>query len=213
VSLAAPGASPDDCRHGVFSTLPASTNPPWNEGPCPALFTSLIDGSHYGYGEGTSFAAPIVSGLAALAWQAERRLASEQVADVMTRAANGSGWNEFTGAGVTDGMRAVEIARIYDVVAPRPHASASRHGNRVHVVVRRSRDRTDPGDERARKVRYGLLVSRNGGNSFRVLASGRRRPFSKNVRIRGRRRNLVISTACDGNGNCGIKRLGRFLRR
>jgi hypothetical protein len=213
VSLAAPGASPDDCRHGVFSTLPPSTTPPWNEGGCPELFTSAIDGSHYGYGEGTSFAAPIVSGIAALAWQAERRLASEQVAEVMTRSASGSGWNEFTGAGVADGMHAVEIARVYDVLAPRARARVHRRGNRLRVRIKRSRDRTQPGDELADHVTYGLVVSRNGGRTFSLLASGRRRPFSKTVRIRGRRRTVLVSTACDRNGNCGIKRLGRFKRR
>jgi subtilisin family serine protease len=75
VSLAAPGASQGSCEFGVFSTLPASTSPPWNQGGCPLLFSGG-GGGHYGYGEGTSFAAPIVSGLAALAWQAERGLAS-----------------------------------------------------------------------------------------------------------------------------------------
>jgi subtilisin family serine protease len=213
VSLAAPGASRgNNCDFGVFSALPAATNPPWNEFGCPRLFTGAA-GDHYAYGEGTSFAAPIVSGLAALAWQAERRLASEQVADVLIRSAAGSGWNEFTGAGIADGMRAVEVARIYDVVSPRPRARTRRRGNVVHVTVRRSRDRTDPGDELAGRVSYGLLVSRDGGNSFHVIASGRRRPFSRNVRIRGRRRNLIVSTACDHNINCGIKRLGRFTRR
>jgi subtilisin family serine protease len=213
VSLAAPGASRgNDCNFGVFSTLPPTTSPPWNELGCPRL-SSGVANDHYAYGEGTSFAAPIVSGLAVLAWQAERRLASEQVADVLIRSAAGSGWNQFTGAGVADGMRAVEVARIYDVVSPRSRATTRRRDNVVHVRIRRSRDRTDLGDELARKVTYGLLVSRNGGKSFRVLASGRRRPFSKNVRIRGRRRNSIVSTACDGNENCGIKRLGRFVRR
>ena len=212
VSLAAPGASRgDDCDFGVFSTIPPSTTPPWNQGGCPRVFTGAV-GERYAYDQGTSFSAPIVSGLAALAWQAERRLASEQVADVLIRAAAGSGWNEFTGAGIADGMRAIEVARIYDVLAPLPHARTRRRGNRVHVTVRRSRDRTDAGDELAGRVSYGLLVSRNGGNSFRVVAS-RRRPFSRDVRIRGPRRNLLVSTACDGNGNCGVKRLGRFRRR
>jgi Subtilase family len=212
VSLAAPGASRGGgCEFGVFSTLPPTTTPPWSQGGCPRVFTGSA-GDHYAYDQGTSFSAPIVSGLAALAWQAERRLASEQVADVLVRSAAGSGWNQFTGSGIADGMRAVEVARIYDVLAPPSHARTRRHGNRVHVTVRRSRDRTDAGDELAGKVRYGLLVSRNGGNTFRAVVD-RRRPFSKDVRILGRRRNLLVTTACDGNGNCGIKRLGRFLRR
>ena len=212
VSLAAPGASAGSCLFGVFSTLPATTTPPWNEGGCPVLFTGAV-GDHYGYGEGTSFASPIVAGLAVLAWQAERGLASEQVADVLARAANGSGWNEFTGAGVVDGMRAVEVARIYDVLSPRAHGRVHRRGNRVRVTVARSRDRTGRGDELAGHVAYGLLVSRDGGNNFNLLASRRRRPFSRNVTIRGPRRNVLVATACDGNGNCGVRRLGGFRRR
>ena len=212
VSLAAPGASPSDCRFGVFSTLPPSTSPAWSEGGCPEVFTGAL-GGHYAYGEGTSFAAPIVSGLAALAWQAQPRLASEQVADVLIRAATGTGWNEFTGAGIADGMRAVEVARVYDVLSPRPRGSARRRGNRLRVRVARSRDRTLPGDELAGHVTYRLLVSRDGGTNFRVATTRRRRPFTRTVRIRGRRANVIVSAACDGNGNCGIKRLGRFRRR
>jgi subtilisin family serine protease len=212
VSLAAPGASAGSCDFGVFSTLPTSTSPPWNQGGCPLIFSGG-GGVHYGYGEGTSFAAPIVSGLAALTWQAERGLASEQVADVLVRSANGAGWNQFTGSGIADGMRAVEIARIYDVLSPRANARARRLGNRVRVTVRRSRDRTQAGDELAGRVTYGLLVSRDGGQSFNVVTSRRRRPFTRSVRIRGRRAHVLVSTACDGNGNCGIKRLGRFRRR
>jgi len=196
----------------VFSTLPAFTTPPWNQGGCPLIFTGG-GGGHYGYGEGTSFAAPVVSGLAAVAWQAERGLASEQVADVLVRSASGSGWNEFTGAGIADGMRAVELARIYDVLSPRARGRTRRRGNRVRVTVTRSQDRTQPGDELAGRVTYGLLVSRNGGQSFSVVTSPRRRPFSRTVRIRGARRNVLVSMACDGNGNCGVKRLGRFRRR
>ena len=212
VSLAAPGASAGSCDFGVFSTIPATTIPPWNEGGCPEVFTGA-GGAHYAYGEGTSFAAPLVSGLAALAWQAERGLASEQVAEVLVRSAAGEGWNEFTGAGIADGARAVEVARLYDVLSPVAHARTRRHGNRLRVTVRRSRDRTQPGDELADKVTYGLLISRDGGQSFDVVARRRKRPFARTVAIRGSGRNVLVTTACDGNGNCGIKRLGRFRRR
>jgi hypothetical protein len=213
VSLAAPGASAGDCRFGVFSTLPATTAVPWTtEDGCDATLTG-IGGAHYAYGEGTSFAAPIVAGLAALAWQAKPGLASEQVGEVLTRAAVGRGWNERTGAGVADGMRAVEVARVYDVLAPRARARVHRHGNRVRVRVRRSPDRTGRGDELADHVTYGLLVSRDGGNAFSLLASRRHRPFTKNVLIRGRRANVLVSTACDANGNCSVRRLGPFRRR
>jgi subtilisin family serine protease len=212
VSIAAPGAGSGGCEFGVFSTLPPTTQPAWDADGCPHVFTDP-SGARYAYGEGTSFAAPIVSGLAALAWQAERRLASEQVADVMVRAANGGGWNEFTGAGVVDGKNAVDIARTYDVISPRARGKARRRGNRVTVTVRRSTDRTEAGDELAGGLTYGLLVSRNGGRSFAVLTRGRARPFSRTVRIRGSRANVLVGTACDANGNCGVKRLGRFRRR
>ncbi len=213
VSLAAPGASGGNCRYGVFSTLPANLGTEWDD---PKNFCNnvFLEGTvRYAYGEGTSFAAPIVSGLAALAWQAERRLASEQVADVMVRSANGSGWNEFTGAGVADGKNAVDVASKYDVIDPPARGRARRRGNRVRARVLRTRDRTDPGDELAGRLRYGLLVSRNGGRSFGFIVRPRRRPFVKDVRIRGRRRNVIVATACDGNGNCGVKILGRFRRR
>jgi Subtilase family len=213
VSLAAPGASAGDCRFGVFSTLPSSTTVPWTtQDGCDETLTG-IGGSRYAYAEGTSFAAPIVSGLAALAWQAEPRLASEQVGEVLTRSAAGRGWNQFTGAGVADGMRAVEVARRYDVIAPRSRAGVRRHGNRLRVRVRRTRDRTARGDQLAGRVRFGLLVSRDGGRSFRVIAGRRRGAFTKVVRIRGRRANVLMSSACDANGNCSVRRLGRFRRR
>ena len=214
VSLAAPGASPSDCRFGVFSTIPPVTTPPWNEGGCPNVFVGDTDRATYAYGEGTSFAAPIVSGLAALAWQAERRLASEQVGDVLVRSAKGSGWNQFTGAGVADGMAAVELARRYDVLSPRVRGRARRRApNRVRATVARTKDRTAAGDELAARVTYSLLVSRDGGRTYAVVTSGRRRPFSRKVTLRGRRVNVLLATACDGNGNCGVKRLGRFRRR
>jgi subtilisin family serine protease len=212
VSVAAPGASGGSCQFGVFSTLPASSGTEWDKPEsCSHVFT---DGTaRYAYGEGTSFAAPIVSGLAALAWQAEHRLASEQVADVMVRSANGGGWNQFTGAGIVDAKAAVDIAAAYDVTSPRARGRTRRRGNRVKAILRRTTDRTDPGHELAGSVTYGLLVSRDGGRRFGIVASMRRRPFTKNVRIRGRRRNVLVGTACDGNGNCGVKVLGRFERR
>jgi subtilisin family serine protease len=212
VSLAAPGAAAGgNCRFGVFSTLPANTTE-WDD-PQQSCNDVFNDGTaRYAYGEGTSFAAPIVSGLAALAWQAERRLTSTQVADVMVRSANGGGWNEFTGAGVVDGKKAVDIAATYDVVAPRARGKIRRQGNRAKVTVARTRDRTEAGDELAGALSYAVLVSRDNGRNFSVLRE-RRRPFSVSVRIRGRKVNRIFSSVCDGNFNCDDKLLGRFKRR
>src|SRR5829696_151095 len=110
VSIAAPGAS-TDCTTGLLSTLPAFTRTEWDivpPGTCPSRL--VPQGTvRFAYGQGTSFSAPIVSGIAALAWQVEPRLASEQVAEVLDRSARqtvGTGWNEYTGAGIVDGKAA-----------------------------------------------------------------------------------------------------------
>jgi subtilisin family serine protease len=214
VSLAAPGAN-DDCTTGVLSTLPAFTRTEWDvvpPGSCPSRIVAS-PGGRFAYGQGTSFAAPIVSGLAALAWQVEPRLASEQVAEVLIRSARqtrGRGWNQYTGAGVVDGAAATALARTYDVTSPRARGRARRAGDGIVVRATRVKDRTEGGRELAGHVRYGLLVSRDGGRSFDVVVSGRRRAFKRSLRLRGTRPNVVAVSACDGNGNCGVRRLGRY---
>ena len=125
----------------------------------------------------------------------------------------GTGWNEFTGAGIADGSAATALARTYDVSAPRGHARARRRDDLIAVRVRGSRDRTESGRELAGGVTYGLLVSRDGGRNFATAVRQRRRPFSRTIRIRGAQANVVVATVCDGNGNCGVKRLGRFRAR
>ena len=55
----------------------------------------------YGYAEGTSFAAPLVAGAAALARDVNPQLTAEQTADVIRRSAprrrSATGWNRYTG--------------------------------------------------------------------------------------------------------------------
>src|SRR3954447_3931866 len=216
VSISAPGAM-DDCTLGVFSTLPAYTGTEWDviePGTCPSQVFPTA-GGRYAYGQGTSFAAPIVSGIAALTWQVEPRLASEQVAEVLIRSAvqhRGHGWNRYTGAGVVDGAGAVALARRYDVISPKARGTARRSGESVNVRLKKVRDRSDPGREVAGHVTYGLLVSRDAGRDYSVVVSGRHRAFRRAVRLKGRKANVLVATACDSNGNCGVKRLGRFKR-
>ena len=76
--------------------------------------------------------------------------------------------------------------------------------------MRTTTDRTEQGRELAGRITYRLVVSRDGGRSFDSLTRSRRIPISRDVRLRGSRANVLVATACDRNGNCGIKRLGRF---
>jgi subtilisin family serine protease len=216
VSIAAPGAM-RDCTKGLFSTLPAYTGTEWDipePGTCPSDIIASPE-ARYGYAQGTSFASPIVAGIAALTWQVEPRLASEQVAEVLIRSADQHfhrGWNQYTGAGVVDGRGAVALARTYDVISPRAKGFAHRSGGHVTVRLRKVKDRSEPGREVAGHVSYGLLVSRDGGRSYSSLVSGRHRAFRKAVDLKGKKANVFVATACDSNGNCGVKRLGRFKR-
>ena len=174
VSVAAPGASLD-CRRGVFSTVPRNQNSIWDEAPtaCKPPATVTGGGGRWGYGQGTSFAAPLVAGIAALAWDVEPELQSEQVGHVIIRSARqtfgGGGWNEFTGSGVVDGAAAVALARVYDTDPPKARSKARRRGNRIRIRLLRSKDRTDSGHELAGNVRYSAAVSTNGGRSFKTL--------------------------------------------
>jgi serine protease len=213
VSLAAPGAGPSGCEFGVLSTLPPTTGTEWDLPDSCFRLVPDPSGARFAYGEGTSFSAPIVSGIAALVWQVEHRLASEQVADVLIRSAHqtrGRGWNQFSGAGVLDGKAAIALARSYDVTSPRAKGSARRQGGSVRVRVARAKDRTEFGRELAGHVVYASLVSRNGGRTFALLTGFHRHPFAKTVRLRGRRMNVFAASACDANGNCDLERLGRF---
>lgn len=213
VSLSAPGAGASGCEHGVLAALPAHVSTDWDDPRSCSRLVPDPSGARFAYAEGTSFAAPIVSGIAALVWQVEPRLASEQVAHVLIRSARqtrGRGWNEFTGAGVADGRAATALAREYDVTAPRARASATRIGSTVSVRLGRVRDRTERGRELAGRVTYNLLVSRDGGDDFDAVVRGRHRPFRHAVTLRGPRLNVIVTTVCDRNGNCGVRRLGRF---
>jgi subtilisin family serine protease len=101
VSLAAPGAS-------VFSAV--SSTSPESHYPRTALPGSV--GGLYGYGSGTSFAAPQVAGAAALVWAANPSLRAAEVASVLEQTASGQGsWNAELGYGVLDVAAAVARAQ------------------------------------------------------------------------------------------------------
>ena len=124
VSLAAPGV-------GVFSAL--SSGSPESRYPRTALPGSV--GGLYGYGSGTSFAAPQVAGAAALVWAANPGLRAGDVASVLEQSASGGGsWNAELGYGVLDVAAAVARAR---QVTPAPLAVPSNVPVQVRLSGRR----------------------------------------------------------------------------
>ena len=99
VSLAAPG------EH-VLGALSSASSPLL----FPRTRLAGVDGLH-GYGSGTSFAAPLVSGAAALVWAADPALTAQQVAQTLKSTASGRGsWTAELGYGVVDVEAAVASA-------------------------------------------------------------------------------------------------------
>lgn len=100
ISLAAPGEA-------VFGAVSALSSPA--SYPRVPLQGSLS--GVYGYGSGTSFAAPQVSGAAAIVWGANPMLTAGEVAQILKETARGAGrWSPELGWGVIDVAAAVARA-------------------------------------------------------------------------------------------------------
>lgn len=101
ISLAAPG------DHVLGAISSASTPLAYPRSPLAGAKTGL-----YGYGSGTSFAAPQVAGAAALVWGANPSLTAQQVAEILKETATGGGrWTSDLGFGVIDVAAAVARAQ------------------------------------------------------------------------------------------------------
>ncbi len=206
MSVAAPGAGPSqaDCAHGDFSTIPVSTNTTeWDDASdsCNNVFQpdTTPGAGRWAYGEGTSFSAPIVSAVAALVRQANPVLTPAQVADVIRRSATqtfGTGWNEYTGAGIVNANAAVAVARTYDTTPPTAVFTAvpkvggiqadltatdvadpgKTVAGGVTLTLEESRDGVDLGHRRAGGPRPGQSADRDDESRVAPLDRVRRRP-------------------------------------
>lgn len=105
VSLAAPGENVF-AAESVDSDWPRA-QPPW------------ASAGYYGWASGTSFAAPEVSGAAALVWGANPSLTARQVAWVLEHGAAGNSWSPELGWGRLDTAAAVRLAQATLGAAPR----------------------------------------------------------------------------------------------
>lgn len=127
VSLAAPGEE-------VFAAVSSLSSPRlFPRVPLPGSSAGL-----YGYGSGTSYAAPQVAGAAALVWGANPQLAAAEVATILKETARGGRWTPSLGWGVVDAAAAV--ARAAGEPAPAAaRLTLSRAGRGGRVVTLRAR--------------------------------------------------------------------------
>jgi hypothetical protein len=129
ISLAAPGSFDDRIGPaGIFSAFPA--NPTELEAgsggllfPSPACgCRSTFNGdSRYAYLEGTSMAAPIVTGIAAMAHKANPDVTAADIVRTLKQTAarpTGSAWNADLGWGIVDAGAAIAAVQAIDRRAP-----------------------------------------------------------------------------------------------
>jgi subtilisin family serine protease len=122
LSLAAPGES-------VFGAVSSASEA--GRFPRIALPGSLA--GSYGYGTGTSYAAPQVAGAAALVWAADPTLGAADVATILEQTASGAGrWNAQLGYGVLD--VAAAVARATGIAESGLRVQGSRNGSLVSLT-------------------------------------------------------------------------------
>ena len=110
LSLLAPGSFDSRCNLGILGAVPQVATDFEGGQTCDAVYVDAA-GNHYSYASGTSFAAPIVTGIAALVWAAAPRLTNVQVATVLEQTATrtaATGWLPTTGWGVVNARAALE---------------------------------------------------------------------------------------------------------
>jgi hypothetical protein len=110
LSLVAPGTYDGSCRDGIIGAIPSiAVSFDTGTGCDATLFDA--QGNRYAYANGTSFAAPEVTGIAALAWAAHPSLTNVQLANLLEQTARrpaGAGWRAGIGWGVVDARAALE---------------------------------------------------------------------------------------------------------
>jgi subtilisin family serine protease len=110
LSLLAPGSFDTRCTLGILGAVPQVATDFEGGQSCDAVYVDAA-GNHYAYASGTSFAAPIVTGIAALVWAAAPSLTNVQVASVLEQTATRpaeTGWLPTTGWGIVNARAALE---------------------------------------------------------------------------------------------------------
>ena len=184
LSLAAPGGfEGNGGPPGLFAGFPG--NPTELEGGGSLLFpgtdcrcrTSLRGDSRFAYLQGTSMAAPIVAGVAAMARRLNPDASANDVIRALKQSATrpaGGGWNADLGWGILDAAAAMNAVRAIDRRAP-----SSQLKGRKRVRKARSVTLKWTGSDTAPA---GLAPS--GVDVYEVYRSANRRPYRRVKRTR-----------------------------
>ena len=192
---------------GIFGAFPAgesaiergSIGPP-PQPPCRCRSSSRGD-TRYGYLQGTSMAAPIVSGVAALVRGLNPDLPAADVVRLLKETARrpSGEWTPELGWGILDARAALDRARTTDRTAPRSRLRAPTRTRRRMLTLRWSGTDTGPPS-----------VSVSGVAAYEVWRSvGNRRPVrimktrrtTRSIRVTPRRRYRFYTVAIDRAGN------------
>ncbi|HEU4974582.1 MAG TPA: S8 family serine peptidase [Baekduia sp.] len=204
ISMAAYGTYGAGGRDGILGAFPAATVALERRSalgrPCRCRTTFGGD-SRYAYLRGTSMAAPMVAGVAALMRHLNPDLRSSDVVRLLKQTAHrpaGTGWSPELGWGIVDAGAAVAAARVVD---RRPPTSQLRkavvHGRRIRLRWRGA-DEHLPG------------IAASGIDHFELWRAAGRRParrvavtHRRTIRLRGLRgrRYSFFTIAVDRAGN------------
>ena len=104
----------------------------------PGNNTTTLSGGHYGTGGGTSFASPVVAGVAALVLSVNPALTPAQVTDILKQTADdlgNPGWDVYYGSGRVNASKAVTAALAsigtLDTEAPSVEITSPTTGQRI----------------------------------------------------------------------------------
>jgi subtilisin family serine protease len=154
VDIAAPGGETTILTDGIYSTLPTYN-------------VTLGNSPSYGYLQGTSMAAPYVSGLAALIWATQPSYTNDDVQYVIEISAldlGAVGWDQSFGSGRVDVQAALELALPLFAPALAPIHNTDLDGNYLL-------DWLDVTDASALSIQYEVEVDDNPAFSSPSLLS------------------------------------------
>lgn len=181
ISLASFGAFEGPGPRGIFSAFPsnatdlerASTllNPGGSDCRCR---TSFLGDSRFAYLQGTSMAAPMVTGIAAMARHLNPDASGAEIIRAMKESAArpaGSGWTPELGWGIVDAGAAINVVRAIDRRAPQSKLTGRAKG-RV-VTLRWTGSDNAPAN-----------LTPSGVDVYEVFRSANRRPYRRLKRTR-----------------------------